>query len=48
MIEYYKAQVAELKAKAKACAEMDDSAEVARINREIKNYEDEIARLGGK
>ena len=48
MIEYYKAQVAWLKAKAKAYAEIDDAAEVARLNFEIKNYEAEIARLESK
>lgn len=48
MIEYYKAQVAELKAKAKAYAEMDNAAEVARLNFEIKNYEAAIARLESK
>lgn len=48
MIEYYKTQVAELKAKAKQYAEMDYSAEVARLKFEIKNYEAEIARLESK
>jgi hypothetical protein len=48
MIEYYKAQVAWLKEKAKAYAEKDNAAEVARLNFEIKNYEAEIDRLESK
>ncbi len=48
MIEHYKAQVAELKAKAEKAKKSEVHYEVARLNFEIKNYEAEIARLESK